>query len=146
MRTVTVSMLKDFGIDEGVELKVIRRGAAPLGGGEIRFRCPIVKTLNPVQRCDEGKVKRIRGVAYTTRVNPSIGNRVVASARGVFNNLITDFAPFPSSPDNSSLSFGLREKNAASDPEIIADAKNKNKSIRTDMMSQVEPNPASNAP
>lgn len=37
---------------------------------------------------EEGFVKRIRGVAYATRVSPSMSNRIVDSARGVLNNFI----------------------------------------------------------
>ena len=77
-------------MDEGVELKIQKRGAAPLGGGQIMFSCPVVAKLTPVELMDPGKVKRIRGVAYTARVNPSLANRVVDSCRGVFNNFIPD--------------------------------------------------------
>lgn len=39
---------------------------------------------------DEGMVKRIRGVTFSTRVSPQFGNRMVFSARGVFNRLLPD--------------------------------------------------------
>jgi RNA 3'-terminal phosphate cyclase-like protein len=34
-RTVTLPMLKCVGIDEGLQLRVNKRGAPPLGGGEV---------------------------------------------------------------------------------------------------------------
>jgi RNA 3'-terminal phosphate cyclase-like protein len=82
--------MKRFGVEDGLELKVKRRGAAPNGGGEVYFTCPVVRQLKPVQLVDEGKFKRIRGLAFTTKVAPSIAARVVESARGVFNHLIPD--------------------------------------------------------
>lgn len=33
-------------------------------GGVVVFECPIVKTLKPILLLDEGKIKRIRGIAY----------------------------------------------------------------------------------
>jgi len=51
-RSVTLPLLKHFGI-EGAELKIRRRGAAPLGGGEVVFRCPIAQHLKPVTLIDE---------------------------------------------------------------------------------------------
>jgi RNA 3'-terminal phosphate cyclase-like protein len=63
-RTVTIPVLRHFGIDQGVELKVKKRGAAPAGGGEVLFKCGVVAALKPITLLDEGRVKRIRGVAY----------------------------------------------------------------------------------
>lgn len=44
--------------------QVNRRGAAPEGGGEVVFTCPCRQKLRPVQLTEQGKVKRIRGIAY----------------------------------------------------------------------------------
>ena len=60
------------------------------GGGEVSFRCPIVRELKAINLVDEGKIKKIRGVAYTTRVSPQIANRMVDTGRGVLNNYIPD--------------------------------------------------------
>ena len=45
-------------------MQINKRGAAPLGGGEVFFSCPTRQKLRPVQLTDAGKVRRIRGVAY----------------------------------------------------------------------------------
>eukprot|EP00455_Lapot_gusevi_P000512 TRINITY_DN10232_c0_g1_i5.p1 TRINITY_DN10232_c0_g1~~TRINITY_DN10232_c0_g1_i5.p1 ORF type:complete len:223 (-),score=11.21 TRINITY_DN10232_c0_g1_i5:35-703(-) len=82
--------MKNFGIEEGLDIKIKKRGCAPMGGGEVSVSCPIVRELKPVQLLDEGKFKRIRGIAYTCKVSPSVGSRLVTSARGVFNHLIPD--------------------------------------------------------
>ncbi|CAI5480987.1 unnamed protein product [Closterium sp. Yama58-4] len=91
LRTATLPILKRFGVDMAdVELKLIRRGAPPLGGGEVMLRLPIVKQLEPVVWEDEGLVKRVRGVAFTARVAPQVANRMVDAARGVLNRLLPD--------------------------------------------------------
>ncbi|KAI9204732.1 RNA 3'-terminal phosphate cyclase domain-containing protein [Polychytrium aggregatum] len=90
LRTVTLPQLKHFGIEDGVELKISKRGAPPLGGGEVTFRCPIVRQLKPVQFVDEGQIKRIRGIAYATRISPQMANRVVDAARSLLTRYIPD--------------------------------------------------------
>lgn len=67
--------------------QVVRRGAPPLGGGEVLVRLPVIKQLPPVSLTDEGMVKRIRGVAYSARVSPQASNRMVDGARGVLNSV-----------------------------------------------------------
>lgn len=67
-----------------------KRGAPPLGGGEVLFSCPIVRQLRSIHLVDEGFIKRIRGVAYSTRVSPQTSNRIVETSRGLFNKLLPD--------------------------------------------------------
>ncbi|XP_077982043.1 RNA 3'-terminal phosphate cyclase-like protein, partial [Glandiceps talaboti] len=91
IRTVTLPLLKKFGVsDEHLELKVLKRGAPPNGGGEILFRCPIVRKLRPLNFTNQGKIKRIRGVAYGVRVSPSTANRIVDAAKGVLLQFLPD--------------------------------------------------------
>ncbi|XP_069700303.1 RNA 3'-terminal phosphate cyclase-like protein [Periplaneta americana] len=86
-----VPVLKRFlVVDDGLELKVTKRGMAPEGGGEVIFKCPIRKQLKAIQLTDQGKVKRIRGVVYAVRVSPAISNRLVEAAKGVFLQFIPD--------------------------------------------------------
>ncbi|XP_042377476.1 probable RNA 3'-terminal phosphate cyclase-like protein isoform X1 [Zingiber officinale] len=91
-RTTTLHMLKRFGVSlEGLELKIVNRGAPPLGGGEIILGVPIVPTgLTAAHWVDEGMVKSIRGVTFSTRVSPQIGSRMIYAARGIFNRFIPD--------------------------------------------------------
>jgi len=90
LRTVTLPLIRRFGVEDGLELKISKRGAAPLGGGEVYFKCPVVRALKPLQFTAVGKIKRIRGIAYSTRVSPQTANRVVDSARGMLNTLLPD--------------------------------------------------------
>ncbi|KAH9329493.1 hypothetical protein KI387_001601 [Taxus chinensis] len=91
-RITTLPMLKHFGIPlEDLELKIVSRGAPPNGGGEVRLKVPIVQnSLTAVTWVDEGMVKRIRGVAYSTRVSPQMVNRMVDASRGILNRLLPD--------------------------------------------------------
>ncbi len=40
------------------------RGVWPEGHGQVTFSCPVVKTMKPVHMMEEGKVRRVRGIAY----------------------------------------------------------------------------------
>eukprot|EP01041_Mallomonas_annulata_P001907 gene1907-3688_t len=89
LKNVTLPFLRNFGI-EGMDLKVKRRGAAPLGGGIIEFSCPTIRELKPINLVDMGLIKRVRGIAYCSRISPTILTRVVDSTRNVLNNLLPD--------------------------------------------------------
>ncbi|KAF0687225.1 Aste57867_20987 [Aphanomyces stellatus] len=109
-KAVTLPLIKHFGLEEGLDFKVKKRGAPPLGGGEVIFRCPNVRQLKSIHLVEEGFIKRIRyralfrhenvcvdrivfvgsGVAYCTRVSPQTANRIVDTSRGLFNNLLPD--------------------------------------------------------
>lgn len=77
-------------VDDGMELKVIKRGLMPDGGGEVIFKCPVRKNLRTLQVMDGGMVKRIRGTVYACRISPEIANRVVEAAKGLLLNFIPD--------------------------------------------------------
>lgn len=97
-RTVTLPLLRRVagdGAGDGFELRVVKRGARPLGGGEVALRVPALKASLPALRmADEGMVKRVRGVAYSMRVPPQNANRMVDGARGVLNALLADVYVF----------------------------------------------------
>ncbi|XP_011629147.1 probable RNA 3'-terminal phosphate cyclase-like protein isoform X5 [Amborella trichopoda] len=76
---------------KGLELKIISRGSPPEGGGEVCLKVPIIQnSLSAVNLVDEGMVKRIRGIAYTTRVSPEMVHRMRYAARGILNRLLPD--------------------------------------------------------
>eukprot|EP00794_Sanderia_malayensis_P008069 gene8069-8932_t len=90
IKYVTLAILKKFIIDDDVDLKINKRGAAPDGGGEIFFKCPVRRNLRPAQFVDCGKIKRIRGTAYTMKVSPGFASRMVDSCRGILNQFVSD--------------------------------------------------------
>ncbi|KAG5519716.1 hypothetical protein PMAC_001873 [Pneumocystis sp. 'macacae'] len=69
---------------------ILKRGSPPLGGGEIHFICPSVRTLSTIHLLSPGRIKRIRGIASSTRVSPAMANRLVESARSILNRFIPD--------------------------------------------------------
>lgn len=83
-------MRRFLGNDEGLELKTVKRGAKPLGGGQVLFKCPTKLKLLPINLTDPGKIKRIRGIAYAMRVAPAICNRMVETAKGALLKFIPD--------------------------------------------------------
>jgi RNA 3'-terminal phosphate cyclase-like protein len=91
IKNACLPILKRFLIvTEGLELKVLKRGMMPGGGGEISFKCPIRKNLKAIQCLKTGMVKRIRGVAYGCKVSPALANRAVEAAKGVMLNFLPD--------------------------------------------------------
>lgn len=63
IRLVSLAALRQFGIREGLEIKIMKRGAKPLGGGQVIFSCPTIKQIGPLRYLSPGKMKRIRGIA-----------------------------------------------------------------------------------
>ena len=83
-------LVRTFSLGKTLSLKINKRGAPPEGGGEVIFTAPVVKSIAPILHIDEGKIRRMRGLAYSTRVSPQTANRMVDSARGLLNHWIPD--------------------------------------------------------
>ncbi len=112
LKQSAMPILKRFLIvDEGLDLKVEKRGCYPGGGGQVRFQCPVRKTLRPLQWTDQGKIKRIRGVAWATRVSPSVPNRMIESAKSLLLKYLPDIYIYSDhstgSKSGKSPGFGL---------------------------------------
>ena len=90
LRDVTLPLLRRFGLEGALELNLRRRASPPTGGGEVILTCKPVRALRPFQLVDPGFVKRVRGVAYATRVSPQTCNRMVSAAREIFNGFLPD--------------------------------------------------------
>ncbi|XP_076174135.1 RNA terminal phosphate cyclase 1 [Ptiloglossa arizonensis] len=91
IKTTAVPILKRFlAGDNEVVFNIKKRGAAPLGGGEICFKCPASRNLKTIQLQNSGMVKRVRGTAYSIRVSPAIANRIVESAKGILLKFLPD--------------------------------------------------------
>lgn len=91
-RSTTLPILKRFGVpSEGLDLKIESRGVPPNGGGEVVLAVPIVyNSLMALTWTDEGMVKRIRGVTFSTKVSVQFENTMIHAARGIFNRLLPD--------------------------------------------------------
>ncbi|KAL6869175.1 hypothetical protein ACO1O0_000498 [Amphichorda felina] len=96
-RTAILPIFGLFGIHPArIELRVLQRSCAGPGGRggggavELRFASQVrlPKTLH-LNR-SPGRIKRIRGVAYSTGVSASNNGRMIHSAREVLNPLVSD--------------------------------------------------------
>ncbi|CAI4232526.1 unnamed protein product [Auanema sp. JU1783] len=76
--------------DEKLDLKISARGLMPDGGGSIIFTAPIVKTLRSPKREKAGKVCKIRGYAYVSKVTPSVAYRMITEAKKTLTGYIAD--------------------------------------------------------
>ena len=75
-----------------LDLVLERRGVASAGDGSVKFTCPVLnKGVLPIDLSnDEGKVKRIRGVAWTSQISTQFSAAVIDAARGVLNPCLSD--------------------------------------------------------
>lgn len=96
LRASAIPLFSVFGVgvddeEQGAQVRVIRRAAAPTGGGQVHFFCPMTKVLHPIDYTDPGKIKRIRGNAISCKiVSSSMAARVAYAAKGVFHKLLPD--------------------------------------------------------
>lgn len=128
VRTAILPLFNQFGIFNNVELRILRRSnTGPNGrggGGEVQLvfghQLRLPKTLHLM---NPGRVKRVRGVAYSVGVSGSNNARMIETARGILNPLSPDTyifsdissAPLVPAPDKNNpnakkkigLGFGL---------------------------------------
>jgi|ERR1712216_234572 len=90
IRTVTLPLLRHFGVEDGLEFKIKKRGAPPEGGGEVLLKCPVVKELKPINLIVDSKVRRIRGIAYSAGVSAQMSNRLVDAAKAILTQFTGD--------------------------------------------------------
>ncbi|CAI9109625.1 OLC1v1009476C1 [Oldenlandia corymbosa var. corymbosa] len=95
-KSTTLPILKRFGVNsDGLDLKIQSRGVAPGGGGEVILSVPILQGgLTAVSWIDEGSVKRIRGVTFSTRVSVQFENTMIYAARRIMNPMLADIHIF----------------------------------------------------
>jgi RNA 3'-terminal phosphate cyclase-like protein len=115
VRTAILPLYAHFGIERNIELRVIQRsnpGPRGKGGaGEVQLvfgqQIRLPKTLHFLT---PGRVKKIRGVAYSTGTSGSNNARMIEAARGVLNPLVADTYVFS---DMSAAAFvSMPEKNS----------------------------------
>ncbi|KAK0392470.1 hypothetical protein NLU13_1965 [Sarocladium strictum] len=96
-RTAILPLFALFGIPPArIELRVLQRSCAGPGGKggggvvELRFASQVrlPKTLH--HNRNPGRIRKIRGVAYSTGVSASNNSRMIHSAREVLNPLVSD--------------------------------------------------------
>ena len=74
-----------------LELRILKRGLLPSGGGEILYICPSIRSLKPGYNfISSGSVLKIRGIAHSVRVSPTFAQRLVNGAKEVLSPLCSD--------------------------------------------------------
>lgn len=99
VRTSILPLYAKFGIERDIELRILKRsnpGYRGIGGaGEVQLvfghQVRLPKTLHLLS---PGRVKKIRGVAYSTGVSGSNNARMIEAARGVLNQFVGDIYIF----------------------------------------------------
>ncbi|WPH02657.1 18S rRNA biogenesis protein [Acrodontium crateriforme] len=95
VRTAILPLFRSFGIERNIELRVLQRSNTGKdgrgGGGEVQLifghQVRLPKTLHML---NAGRVKRVRGVAYSTGVAGANNARLIETARGLLNQFVPD--------------------------------------------------------
>ena len=82
---------------------------------------------------DQGKIRRIRGVAYSTRVSPQTPGRIVESARGILNQFLPDIFIFADVAKGQSCG-----KSPGYGCTLVAESTNENVRISAEIMSNTK--------
>lgn len=128
VRTAILPLFRHFGIERDIEVRILRRSNAGRdgkgGGGEVQLIFGHqVRLPKTVHLMTAGRVKKVRGVAYSTGVAGANNARLIEAARGVLNEFVPDTyifsdvssAPLVPAPDKANpaakkktgLGFGL---------------------------------------
>ena len=86
----TVGLLKKLVVGDSPEFKIKKRGVAPNGKGLVFFKIPIITNLAPFDWTDEGKIKRVRGTAFTSKISGTFGTRLITKSKGILMNFLPD--------------------------------------------------------
>lgn len=85
IQSVQIPIVKKFGIED-IEMKIVSRGETC----EVFFKVTPVRKLGTVSLIDPGKVKKVRGVAFTSKMNVQMGNRAAYAAKGQLHSFLPD--------------------------------------------------------
>lgn len=88
LRTVTTRWLQLFGVQSNV--RIIRRGAQPGGGGAVVLEVKAVRKLSSATTKERGRVRRVRGIAFACKTAPDLPQRAATAAKGALLNLFPD--------------------------------------------------------
>jgi len=94
-RTALLPVYASFEVTRGIEVRTLARSSGPLGAGEVHFlHGHQVRLPRTLHLQNPGRVKRIRGVSYSTGVSAGNNARMIEAARGVLNRFIADVYVF----------------------------------------------------
>lgn len=82
-KSSTCSLIQKLVEGDKVVFNIKKRGLFPTGNGEVYFECPIITHLNPFDWIDEGKVKKVTGIAFTSKLHDSFSKRLINKSKGI---------------------------------------------------------------
>ena len=84
LERILLPILRIMSFDPRIEL--LRRGFYPLGGGMVRVSStPVGDVLKPIRIVEFGYVKRIAGIAYSSRLPSHIVDRMVSTVESILS-------------------------------------------------------------
>jgi RNA 3'-terminal phosphate cyclase-like protein len=109
-QNVTIPLLRKLGLGKECSLQIKKRDS--MDGGEVLFTCPLLtKALEPIDWKKRQEIKRIRGVAYCSRIPPNIANQLIDNTRSILCEYLGDVYIYsdwnPGKSDVPSLSLSL---------------------------------------
>lgn len=118
VRTALLPLFRSFGIERNLELRILRRSNTGRdgkgGGGEVQLvfghQVRLPKTVHIMTA---GRVKKIRGVAYSTGVAGANNARLIEAARGVLNEFVPNTYIFSDVSSAPLVAAGTRENPSA---------------------------------
>merc|ERR1712039_254080 len=106
----TLPILRNIlNLDECLQINLISRGTLSKGGGKILLNVPNLKSFPQITLIKEGKVIKIRGILYSTKVSSSTLNSIIEGVQSIINNYLSDTYIFidPMNEKNVDDSLGL---------------------------------------
>lgn len=82
-KSSTCSLIQKLVEGDKVVFNIKKRGLFPTGNGEVYFECPIITHLNPFDWINEGKVKKVTGIAFTSKLHDSFSKRLINKSKGI---------------------------------------------------------------
>lgn len=111
LRTVTLRWIQLFGVE--AEMRIVRRGAAPNGGGCVVLKVKACRRLRSVDITERGKIRRVRGIAFAARTSVDLPQRAATAAKGKLLNVlpdvyvVTDMTQRKGQADTGSSGYGV---------------------------------------
>ncbi|EME29710.1 RNA 3'-terminal phosphate cyclase-like protein [Galdieria sulphuraria] len=111
-QNVTIPLLRKLGLGKECSLKIKKRDSSAYGLGEVLFTCPIIlKALEPIEWKNREEIKRIRGMAYCSRIPPNVASQLIDNSRNILCEYLTDVFIYsdwnPGGTDEPSISLSL---------------------------------------
>ncbi|MEM1546380.1 MAG: RNA 3'-terminal phosphate cyclase [Candidatus Methanomethylicia archaeon] len=101
LQEVLLPLLKILGVN--VQIKLLRYGFYPKGGGIVQGYIEPIKNINPINITEDFIVKRVFGIAYSSRLPRNITERMSRTARNILarEGFDVDVETLSLQPDNS---------------------------------------------